>query len=112
MKLRAEISEWSDDTKNGVYLTNDSGDQCYAYAPFGISTLKYFKNPITINLRYRKFLDLWRIPEEEAEPEGIKEIGSKGNAYYVTENSCTCSGFKYRGTCKHWEKHYGNAIIK
>lgn len=111
MKLRAEISEWSDGTRNGVYITNDSGDKIHAFAAHGQSIFKWFKNPIQIDLRHRKFLDLWKFPEEPVgEPEGHKEVGSKGDVYYVTENACTCQGFKYRGTCKHWEKHYGNAI--
>lgn len=108
MKLRAEISEWPDaSTRNGVYLTNDTGDQCYAFAPFGKSDLKWFKNPLKLDLKYRKFIDLWKVPDEPVIPDGIKEVGSKGNVYYVTEDGCSCQGFKFRGTCKHWEKHYG-----
>ena len=102
MKLRAEISTWSDNTKNGVYLTDDSGEQCYAYAPYGINVLKYFKNPIKIDLRYRKFLDLYKF-DASNKPPGIEVRGSKGDVYYVDNGKCTCQGFKFRGVCKHVE---------
>jgi hypothetical protein len=32
-------------------------------------------------------------------------IGSSGQTYTVTEQSCTCPGFTYRGTCKHMAEH-------
>ena len=37
-------------------------------------------------------------------PSDVVEVqGSKGAVYYVntTENTCTCPGYTYRGTCKH-----------
>ena len=100
MKLRAEISTWSDNTKNGVYLTDDSGERCYAFARHGSSELKYFKNAIKLDLRYRKFIDLYRFDGEE-KPPGIEVRGSKGAVYYVNDGKCTCPGFKFRGVCKH-----------
>lgn len=100
MKLRAEISTWEDAfIKNGVYLTNDSGDKMYAFAKHGSTELKYFKSPISIDLKYRKFIDLYRFDTEE--DLGRKVIGSKGDVYYVKDGKCTCTGFKYRGECKH-----------
>ena len=99
MKLRAEISTWSEPyMKNGVYLTNDSGDLCYAFARHGSNQLVYSKNPIRLDLRHRKFIDLYKFDDE---PEGKKVIGSKGDVYYVNNGQCTCPGFKYRGECKH-----------
>ncbi len=99
MKLRAEISTWTDTTKNGVYLTDDSGDNCYAFAPHGSNELKYFKRPIRIDQRRRQFIDLYKFDGEK--PPGIEVHGSKGAVYYVHDNKCTCPGFKFRGVCKH-----------
>lgn len=100
MKLRAEISEWSDSTKNGVYLTDDSGEMCYAFARHGSNELVYSKNPIRLNLRYRKFIDLFQFDDEKEA--GIKVAGSKPGVFYtVLDGKCNCPGFKYRGFCKH-----------
>lgn len=100
MKLRAEITEWSDvNVKNGVYLTNDSGDKVYGYSKKGSSDIQMFKLPITINTKGRKFIDLYKYDVEELV--GKKVVGSKGDVYYVTDGKCTCPGFKFRGSCKH-----------
>lgn len=102
MKVRAEVSKWEDSfMQNGVYLTNDNGDKMYGFAKHGSHEFKYFKNPIMINLRYRKFIDLFKFDIEEDEDLGKKVIGSRGDVYYVRDGMCTCAGFKYRGECKH-----------
>lgn len=102
MKLRAEISTWSDGTKNGVYVTNDTGDKVHAFAPYGSREFKWFKNPIQIDLKHRKFLDLFIFDGEKTD--GIKVAGSKPGVFYtVLDGRCDCPGFKYRGFCKHVE---------
>jgi hypothetical protein len=98
VKLRAEVTEWSDSTKNGVYLTNDSGDKVYGFAKMGTMDIKYFIKPLSIETRGRKFLDLYKWDSEE---QGKKIVGSKGDVYYVLDGKCTCPGFKFRGVCKH-----------
>ena len=107
MLMLAEQTVWSDGIKNGVYLTDDSRSKMYGFAKHGSSDFKMFKHPISLDVRGRKFLVLAKIDETPEEPEGIEVLGSKGDKYYVTETACTCSGFKYRGTCKHWEKYHG-----
>lgn len=100
MKLRAEISEWSEPwMKNGVFITNDSGQKCYAFASHGSSEFKWFKAPITMDLKYRKFIDLFIF--EVDEDRGVEVKGSKGAVYYVKNGKCTCPGYQYRGDCKH-----------
>lgn len=100
MKLRAEITEWSEiAVKNGVYITNDSGDKVYGFAKQGALDFMMFKKPLAIETRGRKFLDLYRFDENQEE--GIKVVGSKGDMYYVLDGKCTCPGFKFRGDCKH-----------
>ena len=110
MKWFAETTDYKDNTPNGVYLLDDGKSKMYAFRPFGTGTIKVFKNPIRIDLRGRKFaINSVQFKTEltEPEPEGrvIEVRGSKGDIYQVTELngnlSCTCSGFRFRGDCKH-----------
>lgn len=110
MKWFAETTEWRDDTPNGVYLLNESKSKMYAYRSPLSKDIKVFRNPIKIDIRGRKFRlnDVQYRTSVKAEvPEGRSVMikGSKGDEYRVTEHrgewSCTCSGFKFRSTCKH-----------
>lgn len=109
MKWYSETTAYTDSMPNGTYLLNDSKTKLYAYVRPGSGTPKQFKNPIKIDIRGRKFVESstqYKIVTQE-EPEGrVWEVaGSKGNVYKVTEAngylSCTCSGFRFRGDCKH-----------
>jgi len=110
MKWFAETTDYKDTTPNGVYLLDDGKSKMYAFKPFGTGTIKIFKNPIRIDTRGRKFavnLVQFKTQLKEPEPEGrvFTVTGSKGDKYTVNEVrgnwSCTCSGFKFRGECKH-----------
>ena len=109
MKWYSETTTYTDSMPNGTYLLNDSKTKLYAYVRPGSGTPKQFKNPIKIDTRGRKFVESstqYKIVTKE-EPEGrVWEVaGSKGDVYKVTEAngylSCTCSGFRFRGDCKH-----------
>jgi hypothetical protein len=101
-----ETTVWKDSAaKNGVYLLE--GDKCLAFRNFKSETT-YFTKPITIDKRGRTFEKLLKIPfivakNEERNTNLVEVIGSKGETYYVdrTAKTCTCSGYKFRGTCKH-----------
>lgn len=110
MKWFLETTQWNDNTPNGVYLLDDSKSKMYAYRSPGTKTIKVFKNPIRIDIRGRKFQlnDVqFKVKLKEEEPEGrvVEVRGSKGDVYKVVElngnYTCTCSGFKFRGDCKH-----------
>jgi hypothetical protein len=110
MKWFAETTDYKDTTPNGIYLLDDGKSKMYAFKPFGTGTVKVFKNPIRIDTRGRKFAVnsvQFETALREPEPEGRFWIvkGSKGDEYKVTELngnlSCTCSGFKFRGDCRH-----------
>ena len=82
----------------------------YAYRSPRDAKIKVFKNPIRIDIRGRKFVVnsvQFKTKLREEEPEGrvIEVRGSRGDIYKVVElngnYSCTCSGFKFRGSCRH-----------
>ena len=84
-----------------VYLLD--GNNLVAYVKKGETTPFYFKNPIRgFDKRGRKFIPgNLNLFTQKKEPHGKTVIGSRGQTYTVTEQSCTCPGFTYRGTCKH-----------
>ena len=109
MKWFAETTDYKDSVPNGIYLLDDSKSKMYAFRP-AAGEIKTFRNPIRIDVRGRKFVInpvQFKTKLKEEEPEGrvwtVK--GSKGDEYKVSELngnwSCTCSGFKFRGDCKH-----------
>ena len=110
MKWFAETTDWKDAIKNGVYLLDDSKSKMYAFRSPVTDSIKVFRNPIRMDMRGRKFMvNPVQFPIQVAEPEPEGRVwtvtGSKGDSYQVNEVrgnwSCTCSGFKFRGECKH-----------
>jgi hypothetical protein len=104
-----ETTVWEGSTTiNHTYLLE--GDSMIAYMRSQTSVPFYFKKPIRIDKRGRKFERLDVNPFELvpqvviAQESTVKEIeGSKGAKYYVNleDKTCTCPGYTYRGTCKH-----------
>jgi hypothetical protein len=109
MKFYQETTNWKDSIPNGIYLLDDAKSKMFAYIKPGSGAVFKFKNPIRIDTRGRTFKIVantfnYSIEEENADQKWeIK--GSKGDVYTVeqTENglSCSCSGFKFRGKCRH-----------
>ena len=83
------------------------GNNLVAYVKQGETAAFYFKNPIKgFDKRGRKFTpgNKSLFTKEKASNERTV-IGSSGQTYTVTEQSCTCPGYTYRGTCKHMAEH-------
>jgi len=110
MKIYQEVTEWKEiaTSPNHVYLMD--GDKAYAYVPHGKGQPQYFKTFLRIDRRGRKFVEVKRDQwgfRINTQPQGRSwtVTGSKGNEYTVTEHegqwACTCSGFVFRGTCRH-----------
>jgi hypothetical protein len=99
-----EVTVWKDVTRqpNHVYLM--VGEKAVAYIKWGEGDPFYFKNPMRLDKRYRKFVELKDSPfNTQVKSELIEVKGSKGNTYFVDPeaNTCTCPGFTFRGACKH-----------
>lgn len=110
MKFYQETTKFSDNITNGVYLLDDAKEKMYAYVAPGTGIVKTFQRPIRIDSRGRSFKAVkntfeYMIPVEIAENPRWEIAGSKGNKYIVEQTAsgltCTCSGFRFRGDCKH-----------
>lgn len=98
-----EVTKWEGNIQaNHVYLLD--GDKMVAYIKFGKGKPFYFKKPIQIDKRGRKFEELKKNPfKDEPKSDLTIVIGSKGDKYFVDKEAgtCTCPGFSFRGKCKH-----------
>ena len=106
MEAVKETTVWEGAVQaNHTYLLD--GTKMVAYIPFGKGKPFYFKNPITIDKRGRKFEKLKKNPFKavKQDPTLIEVKGSKGNEYLVIRQkgqyNCTCPGFTYRKSCRH-----------
>lgn len=125
MKAFLETTEWSDVAvqPNHVYWMNDSKTKMYAYARWGNpNDTQTFKNPIGIDTRGRKFVEVRHDIYKWTDPDDIipassnptwRVAGSKGAEYIVEKDgsvyTCTCPGFKFRGECRHVKEVESNA---
>jgi hypothetical protein len=107
-----EVTEWANPNQpNHCYLLNDSRSRAYAYVKFGTDKVQEFRAPISFDVRGRKFKkikDQWNVSiDEPVVGRRWTVTGSKGDNYIVSEQngqwSCSCSGFTFRGRCRHVE---------
>jgi len=101
--IAKEVSVWSESYDlNHIYILNDSMSKVFGYVRNRDLSLTVFKQPRDLNTKYRKFEVLEKINDEE---NSIEVVGSSGKIYYITSDkgklSCSCTGFKYHGFCKH-----------
>lgn len=109
MEALREVTEWKDVKRqpNHIYLFD--GSKAIAYIKWGEGEPEFFKNPMAIDKRYRKFekadVKLFKVKKVKS---NVREVqGSKGQTYQVNdeEGTCSCPGFTFRGSCKHLGKH-------
>jgi len=117
MKYFEEVTVWDTPTAvNHTYYMKDDKSAMVGYIKAGTKTLFKFKNPIRIDTRGRKFVELKQKGEpdevyfgkkEEPKKDVITVQGSNGKEYYIekvgTKYTCTCPGFVFRHKCKHVE---------
>ena len=99
-----ETTVWDVEYKqpNHVYLLD--GDKAVAYIKWGAGEAFYFKKPLRLDKRGRKFEALKSNPfTAKVVSNMIRVEGSKGAVYEVDPDArtCTCPGYTFRGACKH-----------
>jgi len=104
MEALRETTVWDGVARqpNHVYLFD--GSKAVAYIKWGEGEPYYFKTPMNIDRRGRKFVAADKKMFKAVTKSNLIEIkGSKGNVYYVDPEAktCTCSGFQFRGQCRH-----------
>ena len=102
-----EVTVWKGDIQpNHIYLLD--GQKIVAYIPKGAKKPIYLKSTLRIDRNGRKFVELKVNPFKEVKTDEnlVKVVGSKGDTYFVDKDNktCTCSGFQFRGRCKHIDK--------
>ena len=115
MKAFQETTEWDTEFNmpNHVYFLSDSKDKMYGYVKASTGEIQEMATPYKFKASGRKFKEVNNVwgffPKEELilVGETHKVLGSKGAVYTVTNDrgswTCTCSGFKFRGQCRHVE---------
>jgi hypothetical protein len=109
MEAVREITKWKPGFEqiNHDYLLD--GDRILAYRKHGENTNNTLSGTIKIDRRGRKFTKLDPNPFTEFKKKSmvVEVSGSKGETYYLNrdEQTCTCPGFTFRGTCKHLNKN-------
>ena len=80
----------------------------YGYIRRGTDIAETFKKPYRFDARGRTFVEVKELGEinlDEVKGESWEVLGSKGDKYIVQKidnvYNCSCSGFKFRGDCKH-----------
>ncbi len=109
MEAVQEVTVWETVRQiNHTYLLD--GDKLHAYIKMGTTDPIYFNKPMRFDKRGRKFVKLKVNPFKVTVKSNLVEVkGSKGDTYYVDldASKCTCTGFQFRGKCKHLEQARG-----
>lgn len=106
-----ETTQWSGGYSNCNHTYLLDNDKIVAYVKHGDDKVNIIKSKMKIDKRYRTFVRVNNaalsklIPKEKDENTQIFKVQSKDKEYFVevigSRYTCTCTGFMYRGKCKH-----------
>ena len=111
LEILKETTVWSDGSNaNHTYLLD--GTKIIAYAKYSDNSVQVLRTQIKIDKRYRTFIKakhfgLENIIKSSPTKSNIRvfKVKSKEKEYFVELSdynyTCTCTGFNFRGKCKH-----------
>ena len=111
LEILKETTVWSDGSNaNHTYLLD--GSKIIAYAKYSDNSVQVLRTQIKIDKRYRTFVktkhfglqNLIKSTPTKSNTRVFK-VKSKEKEYFVELSdynyTCTCTGFNFRGKCKH-----------
>ena len=111
LEILKETTVWSDGSNaNHTYLLD--GSKIIAYAKYSDNSVQVLRTQIKIDKRYRTFIkakhfglqNLIKSTPTKSNTRVFK-VKSKEKEYFVELSdynyTCTCTGFNFRGKCKH-----------
>ena len=110
MEALRETTEWAGNFPNHTYLLE--GTNLLAYIRAGTEQVTWFSKPMkNFDRRSRTFVkvDKGIFGSAQVQSSLIQVQGSRGAVYYVDpeKQSCTCSGYTFRGRCRHLTEALG-----
>ena len=88
---------------NHSYMLNDAGI-AIGYRKFSAGEVVRFRTPLLIDRRGRTFKLVDDLGSDDPVSSNIVEVAGSGENVYSVDldrKQCSCTGFKYRGECKH-----------
>ena len=111
LEILKETTIWADGSNsNHTYLLD--GNKIFAYAKFHGNDVEILRTKISIDKRYRTFVKtkhsgLEKLIKSQTEKSNTRvfKVKSNNKEYFVELSddnfSCTCTGYTFRGKCKH-----------
>jgi len=111
LEILKETTVWADSSNaNHTYLLE--GSKIIAYAKFGGNDIQELRTQIKIDKRYRTFVKTKHsglqklIKKTPTKPNtSVFKVTSGEKEYFVElsdyKYTCTCTGYNFRGKCKH-----------
>ena len=104
MKLMMETTVFAGaKMPNHSYMLNDAGI-AIGYRKFSAGEVVRFRTPLRLDIRGRTFRLVDDLGSDDPVSSNIVEVAGSGTNVYSVDldrKQCSCTGFSFRGTCKH-----------
>ena len=104
MKLMMETTVFAGaKMPNHSYMLNDAG-AAVGMRKFSAGEVIRFRTPLRLDVRGRTFRLVDDLGSDDPVSSNIVEVAGSGTNVYSVDldrKQCSCTGFSFRGTCKH-----------